>query len=92
MGFTREFIMKSITHAAGAFLLSGLLASSALAAETVRGPLPAGKPAGVKQAAFEGPSALIWVGIAAVIAVTIAVVASDDDDGITTPTTTGTAA
>jgi hypothetical protein len=83
--------MKSMMHAAGALLLSGLLASSALAAEPARGPLPAGKPAGVKQAAFEGNSALIWIGVAAIIAVTIAVVASDDDDGITTPTTTGTA-
>jgi hypothetical protein len=83
--------MHIMTRAAGALAITGLLASSALAAEPLRGPLPAGKPAGVKQAAFEGNSALIWIGVAAVIAVTIAVVASDDDDGVTTPSTTGTA-
>ena len=76
--------MKSITRAAGALFLTGLLASGAFAAE--RTPLPAGKPAGVQQAALQGPG-LIWLGVAAVIAVTIAVVVSDNDDNVTTPTT-----
>jgi hypothetical protein len=80
--------MKSITHAVGALALTGLLASSALAAEAPRGPLAAGKPAGVKQANLEAPG-LIWVGVAVIIGVTIAIVASDNDDGVTTPTTTG---
>jgi hypothetical protein len=80
--------MKSITHAVGALALTGLLASSALAAEAPKGPLAAGKPAGVKQANLEAPG-LIWLGVAAVIAVTIAVVASGNDDDVTTPTTTG---
>jgi hypothetical protein len=77
--------MKSITRAAGALALTGFLASGAFAAET--GPLAAGKPAGVKQAALEDRSPLIWLGVAAVIAVTIAIVASDNDNGVTTPTT-----
>lgn len=80
--------MKSMTHAVGALALTGLLASSAFAAPA-QGPLPVGKPAGVKQANLEG-GGLIWLGVAAIVAVTIAVVASDSDDGVTTPTTTGT--
>lgn len=83
--------MKSMTHAVSALALTGLLASSAFAAEPVRGPLTAGKPAGVKQANLEGPG-LIWFGIAAIVAVTIAVVASGGDDDVTTPTTSGTGA
>ncbi|HJR57578.1 MAG TPA: hypothetical protein VJ798_13460 [Rhizomicrobium sp.] len=81
--------MKSMTHAVGALALTGLLVSSAFAAEPAKGPLSAGKPAGVKQAALEGPG-LIWLGVAAIVAVTIAVVVSNDDDGVTTPST-GTA-
>ena len=78
--------MKSITHAVGALALTGLLASSAFAAEPARGPLSSGKPAGVQQAALQGPG-LIWLGVAAIIAVTVAVVVSNNDDGVTTPTT-----
>jgi hypothetical protein len=77
--------MTSTTRTAGALFLTSLLASGAFAAD--RTPLPAGKPAGTKQAAMTGNSALIWLGVAAVIGVTIAVVASDNDDDVTTPTT-----
>jgi hypothetical protein len=79
--------MKSITRAAGALVLTGLLTSSALAAEPIRSPLAAGKPAGTKQAALEGRPLLIWLGVAAIIGVTIAIVASDDDNDITSSTT-----
>lgn len=77
--------MTLLTRAAGAFLVSGLLASSAMAAT----PLPAGKAAGAKEAALTGP-ALIWVGAAAIIAITVAVVASNNDGGTTGTTTTAT--
>jgi len=80
--------MTVLTRAASIVALSAFLASGALAAPAA--PLPAGKPAGVKQAALETP-ALIWVGAAAVIAVTIAVVASDDDGDGPITTATGTA-
>jgi hypothetical protein len=76
--------MKSITRAAGALALTGLLASGAFAAD--KSPLPAGKPAGTKAAALRGPD-LIWLGVAAIIGVTIAVVVSNSDDDVTTPTT-----
>ena len=82
--------MKSMSRAAGALFLTGLLASGAFAAD--KSPLPAGKPAGAKEATMQGNSALIWLGVAAVIGVTIAVVAGNSDDGVTTPVTTGTAA
>ncbi len=77
--------MTFLKRAASAIVVSGLLASSAMAA-----PLPAGKPAGAREAALTGP-ALIWVGAAAIIAVTVAVVASNNDNGTITATATGTA-
>ncbi len=76
-----------LVRAAGAIALTSLLASGAFAATPA--PLPAGKPAGTQQAALTGP-ALIWVGAAAIIAVTVAIVASNNDDTITS-TATGTA-
>jgi hypothetical protein len=70
---------------AAAALLSVLAALPAAAA-----PLPAGKPAGVKEANMAGPG-LLWIGVAGILAVTIAVVASNGgNDGVTTPTTTAT--
>jgi hypothetical protein len=81
--------MKSITRAAGALALSGLLASSAFAAEGATiGPLAAGKPAGVKEAALGRP-AMLWLGVAVIVGVTIAVVASNNGGNVT-PITTGT--
>jgi hypothetical protein len=77
-----------LARAAGAIALTSLLASGAFAATAA--PLPSGKPAGVQQAGLQG-SGLIWIGAAAIIAVTVAVVASSNNDGVTTPTTgTGT--
>lgn len=81
--------MKSMTHAVSALALTGLLASSAFAAEPAKGPLSSGKPAGVQQAALQGPG-LIWVGVIAIVAVTVAIVASSNNDDVTTPVTTGT--
>lgn len=68
--------------------LSLLLAVSgaAFAAETAA-PLPAGKPAGVKQAQEESNAVVLGVGVAAVAA-GIALVASDGDDTAPVPNTT----
>jgi hypothetical protein len=71
-----------------------LIASSALAA-TAAGPLPAGKPAGVKQAQEED-NTVWWVVGVGVVAAGIALVASGDSDDapgagtVTPPTTTTT--
>jgi hypothetical protein len=81
-------MMRSMTRAFGAAVLSGLLCTSAFAAP--QAPLAAGKPAGVKQAALQGPG-LLWIGAAVIIAVTVAVVASDDGDSGPSTTATGTA-
>ena len=65
--------MKSKSVLAG-LVAGSLLASSAFAADKVAGPLPAGKPAGTKEAAFLGPLAPVF--LAAAVAVFVAVAAS----------------
>jgi len=80
--------MTQFKRAAGALAVSALLASSAaFAADSV--PLPAGKPAGTKEAALLGlPVILIGVGVlAAIIAVAVS---NNDDNSPTTPNTTVT--
>lgn len=69
-----------LKHIAAVLVASSVFASSPFAA-----PLPAGKPAGTEEAAFLGTSSLLWIGLAAVIA-GIAVAASNNSDGIMTPT------
>jgi hypothetical protein len=68
-----------------AILAAALVGSNAYAA-TVVGPLAPGKPAGVKTAALEDNTLLILAGAGIVIG-GIALVASGNSDGITTPTT-----
>jgi hypothetical protein len=87
--------MSSFKRAIGAAAVSALLVSSTAFAANVA-PLPAGKPAGTKEAALLGTPFML-IGIAVVVAV-IAIAASggDDNDNPTTPvtntttTTTGT--
>ncbi len=81
-------MMRLMNRAFTAAVLTGLLATSAFAA-SASAPLPAGKPAGVKEANMQG-SGLLWIGFAAIIAVTVAIVASDNDDTGPSTTTTGT--
>ena len=65
-----------------------LVTSGAFAAGTN---LPAGKPAGVKQAAALGPNfALILLGMGVVIGGITLAVSNSGCDGVTTPTTTAT--
>ena len=78
--------MKSKSILAGVVAAS-LLVSSAFAAEKAAGPLPAGKPAGTKEAAFLGPYAPLY--LAAAVAVFVAVAASG---GFNDDSTTGTGA
>ena len=81
--------MRTIT---ATLLATTLLMSSAFAAPHSVAPLPAGKPAGVKQAATLGPNfAVILLGLGVVIG-GIVLATSQNSDGVTTPTTTGTAA
>jgi len=70
-----------------------LAASAAMAADTAA-PLPAGKPAGVKQAQNTGDKTLWIVGAAAIAGagIGLAVSGGDNNPGTsTTPVTTGTA-
>ncbi len=56
-------------------------------------PLPAGKPAGTHEAALLGGGWLILIGLGAIIAVTVAIAETNQNKGVTTPTTsTGTGA
>ncbi len=68
------------------------LTTSGLAAAEV-GPLSPGKPAGVKQAEYQGdPTLLIVLGVAVAIGIAVAVSSGNDNHGgTTTQTTTGTA-
>jgi len=53
-------------------------------------PLPAGKPAGTKEAALLGPAFVIVIGLAGVAALTAVMVSQNNQQGVTTPTTTST--
>ncbi|HJR56817.1 MAG TPA: hypothetical protein VJ798_09575 [Rhizomicrobium sp.] len=77
--------MKSKSILAGVVAAS-LLVSSAFAAEKA-GPLPAGKPAGTKEAAFLGPNAPIILAVAVAVFVAVAASGGFNDDS-----TTGTGA
>ena len=67
------------------------LTTSSLAAAEI-GPLAPGKPAGVKKAEYEGdPTLLIVLGVAIAIGIAVAVSSGNDNNGSTTPPTTGTA-
>lgn len=77
--------MRVLISAALALALS----SGGLAAAQV-GPLPPGRPAGVKKADYEGdPTLLIVLGVAAAIGIALAASSGGDHDhgGTTTPTT-----
>ena len=67
-----------------AILASSLLVSSAIAADVT--PLPAGKPAGVKQADIEAGGVLLWLGVGA-LAAGIAVLASNTQGNSSAATT-----
>jgi hypothetical protein len=80
--------MTSFKRAIGAAAVTAVLASStAIAAEVT--PLPAGKPAGVKQADLLG-APFVLIGIAVVAAIVAISVSGNDDNKPTTPTTNST--
>jgi hypothetical protein len=68
-----------------AFLVTTLSASAAFALPDT-GPLPAGKPAGVRQAQEDGHTMLFIAG-AALVGIGIALAVSDNGNNNTTPTT-----
>jgi hypothetical protein len=86
-----KITMTSFKRSLSAAVTAALLVSSTAYAADVA-PLPAGKPAGTKQAALLALGPIFWIGLAA-IAVGIGVAASNNDNNSpTTPTTTGTGA
>lgn len=72
--------------AAAALLLA--TCSSAIAADA---PLPAGKPAGTKEAAMAGGGLTILIGLGVIAAFTAVMVSQDNKNGVTTPSTSSTA-
>jgi len=68
-----------------ALTASALLISPTFATETANAPLPAGKPAGTKEAALLALGPIFWIGLAA-IAIGIGVAVSNNK----TTTATGT--
>ena len=70
----------------GGLVAASLLVSSAFAADKAAGPLPAGKPAGVKQAAFLGEFAPIILGVAVAVFVAVAASGGFNDDSTSTGT------
>jgi hypothetical protein len=79
--------MRKIT---ATLLATSLFVSSAVAAPQSMAPLPAGKAAGVKQAAALGPNfALILLGLGVVIG-GVVLATSNLSEGVTSPTTTST--
>lgn len=72
-------------------LASSLMVSSAFAETHSIAPLPAGKPAGVKEAAFMGPSALlIMVSLGIALGGIVLAVSNPGGNGLTTGSTTST--
>ena len=66
-------------------------ASLSQAMADVVSPLPAGKAAGTHEAALAGDGLLVALGLGAIIAVVVIIATTDQNKGVTTPTTsTGT--
>lgn len=76
----------------GGLLSTAFMMSSTFAATQSASPLPAGKPAGVKEAAFLGPNLLLVLISAGIIVGGISMAASNSggNNGVTTPSTTTT--
>ena len=77
--------MTFFKRAVSAAAVSALLASSAIAAQV--SPLPAGKPAGTRQADLIGRPFLLLGLAAAAIIIAVAVSSGNDKNNPTTPTT-----
>jgi hypothetical protein len=80
--------MSSFKRAIGAAAVSALLASSTAIAADVS-PLPAGKPAGTKEAALLGTPFLL-IGGAIIVAIIAIAASGGGNDNPTTPTTSST--
>ena len=82
--------MTSFKRSISAAVTAALLVSSAAYAADVA-PLPAGKPAGTKEAALLALGPIFWIGLAA-IAIGVGVAASNSGNNTPTSTSTGTGA
>jgi len=80
--------MRTIT---ASLLAISLMVSSSFAATQSVAPLPAGKPAGVKEAAFLGPNMLLILLSAGIMIGGLSLAVSNlGNNGVTSPTTTST--
>jgi hypothetical protein len=85
--------MKAFKRTIGAVVTAALLTSGVAYAAADSAPLPAGKPAGTKEAALLALGPIFWIGLAAAIAgITAAAASSGSNNKTTTATTTGTGA
>lgn len=80
----RRLVIRQI---GAAFLAAGLIASTVVASAA---PLPAGKPAGVQNAAIAGQMDAVLFGTVIIITGLVLTVTGNEDKGVTTPTTTST--
>jgi hypothetical protein len=80
--------MRTLT---AAVVATSLLVSNAFAAPLAVAPLPAGKPAGAKDAAIFGPNGfIILVGLGITAAGLAMVLSNSGNNGVTSPTTSQT--
>ena len=79
--------MTFVKSALAAIVTASLILPSAAAERAA--PLPAGKPAGVQNAAMEGRGLIIALGVGAIVAFTVSILTADQN-GVTSPVTTAT--
>jgi hypothetical protein len=84
-----ESFMKLLSAISPFVVSSALLLSTAWAAEPPA-PLPAGKPAGLKQAQLEGGNGMLVVAGAALVGITVGLATAGGDDAAQPGTTTVT--
>jgi len=78
--------MTSLKRSIGAIAAAAFLASSAAYADI--SPLPAGKPAGTREAALLALGPIFWIGLA-VLAAGVGIAASNNGNTVTSTTGTG---
>ena len=71
--------------------VSALILASGISTAYADAPLAPGKPAGVKEADMQGNGWVLALGFGAAVATLAIILSTGNKNGVTTPTTTGTA-